>query len=122
MIVHWTIEDAFGGCIWWSKVKNDKFIMCIPVAVTLAQRQNLPDLSETSSKPIRVSVGDDINIDCVVKNRNNLTILWKYVNGSVETLLAANQVIVSDDKRLAVIHESCMCPELESSDPTTWTL
>ena len=72
-----------------------------------AQRQNLPDLSETSSKPIRVSVGDDLNIDCLIKNRNNLTILWKYVNGSMELLLAANQVIVSDDKRMSVIHESC---------------
>lgn len=42
----------------------------------------------------------------MVKNRNNLTILWKYVNGTLETLLAANQVIVSDDKRLSVIHDS----------------
>ncbi len=56
------------------------------------QRQNLPDLSETSSKPIRVQVGDDINIDCVVKNRNNLTILWKYVNGTQDTLISANMV------------------------------
>lgn len=53
-----------------------------------------------------VQVGEDINIDCVIKNRNNLTVLWKYVNGSLETLLAANHVIVSDDKRLSVVAES----------------
>ncbi|OTF70234.1 hypothetical protein BLA29_008576, partial [Euroglyphus maynei] len=69
-----------------------------------AQRQNLPDLSETPTSPIRVNVGDDIDIDCVIKNRNNLTVLWKYLNGTSESLLAANQVIVSDDKRLSVIH------------------
>lgn len=77
------------------------------ISVT-AQRQNLPDLSDTSNKPILAQVGEDINIDCVIKNRNNLTVLWKYVNGSVETLLAANHVIVSDDKRLSVITESSM--------------
>nr|XP_046912345.1 Ig-like and fibronectin type-III domain-containing protein 1 isoform X1 [Dermatophagoides farinae] len=72
--------------------------------VAQAQRQNLPDLSDTSTSPIRVNVGDDIDIDCVIKNRNNLTVLWKYINGTSESLLAANQVIVSDDKRLSVIH------------------
>lgn len=40
----------------------------------------------------------------MIKNRNNLTVLWKYINGTSESLLAANQVIVSDDKRLSVIH------------------
>lgn len=72
-----------------------------------AQPQNLPDLSDTPMSPIRVFVGDIIDVDCVIKNRNNLTVLWKYINGTSEVLLAANQVIVTEDKRMRVFHEPC---------------
>lgn len=81
------------------------YISFLFLGTVLSQRQNLPDLASTPSKPIRAVVGDDINIDCVVSNRNNLTLLWKYVNGTSETLLAANEVVVSDDKRLSIIHQ-----------------
>jgi hypothetical protein len=68
--------------------------------------EELPDLTETSLEEINVIPSDDALIDCIVRNGNNFTILWKFVQDSKSEpkLLSANKVMISDDKRLSVIH------------------
>ncbi|RWS28779.1 Ig-like and fibronectin type-III domain-containing protein C25G4.10, partial [Leptotrombidium deliense] len=68
----------------------------------------LPNLSETSQEPIVAKINDEVYIDCKVKDLENYTVLWKFVNPSEKLtegeVLTAGNVRVTSDTRFSILH------------------
>ena len=68
----------------------------------------LPDLSDTPQEEITALTGTQALIDCVVKNGSDGTVIWKFIKDSKAEpkLLTANNVIITEDKRLSIVKSS----------------
>ncbi|RWS23337.1 Ig-like and fibronectin type-III domain-containing protein C25G4.10, partial [Leptotrombidium deliense] len=70
----------------------------------------LASVEQTSSEPITVIPGEDTLIECIVKDADNYTVLWKYANSQtdIETAktLTANKIRLTEDDRISVLHRT----------------
>lgn len=69
--------------------------------------QGAPTLEATPLEPLLAVAGDAVLIDCVVKNLQNYTIIWRrVVPGSNKTeILSAGQVRIIPDPRFSLLHQ-----------------
>ncbi|GBN19982.1 RNA-directed DNA polymerase from mobile element jockey, partial [Araneus ventricosus] len=74
-----------------------------------------PTLEATPLEPLLAVAGDSVLIDCVVKNLQNYTIIWRrVVPGSNKTeILSAGEVRIIPDPRFSLLHQK---------DHETWVL
>lgn len=73
---------------------------------SLCKAQGVPTLEDTPLEPLLAVAGDAVLIDCVVKNLNNYTIIWRRaVPGSNKTeIISAGEVRIIPDSRFALLH------------------
>ncbi|GFY73092.1 RNA-directed DNA polymerase from mobile element jockey, partial [Trichonephila inaurata madagascariensis] len=66
-----------------------------------------PTLEATPLEPLLAVAGDSVLIDCVVKNLQNYTIIWRrVVPGSNKTeILSAGEVRIIPDPRFSLLHQ-----------------
>ncbi|XP_054711801.1 Ig-like and fibronectin type-III domain-containing protein 1 [Uloborus diversus] len=78
------------------------FVTCCTIKV-----QSAPTLEATPLEPLLAVAGDAVLIDCVVKNLQNYTIIWRrVVPGSNKTeILSAGEVRIIPDNRFSLLHQ-----------------
>ncbi|XP_042905607.1 Ig-like and fibronectin type-III domain-containing protein 2 isoform X1 [Parasteatoda tepidariorum] len=83
------------------------FSFCILLICSFSTVKGAPTLEATPLEPLLAVAGDAVLIDCVVKNLQNYTIIWRrVVPGSNKTeILSAGEVRIIPDSRFSLLHQ-----------------
>ncbi|KAF8786258.1 Ig-like and fibronectin type-III [Argiope bruennichi] len=91
-------------------------LLCLVLLASFfSYAKGAPTLEATPLEPLLAVAGDSVLIDCVVKNLQNYTIIWRrVVPGSNKTeILSAGEVRIIPDSRFSLLHQK---------DHETWVL
>ncbi|GFY65024.1 ig-like and fibronectin type-III domain-containing protein [Trichonephila inaurata madagascariensis] len=83
------------------------FLIFIFIVYCTSSAKGAPTLEATPLEPLLAVAGDSVLIDCVVKNLQNYTIIWRrVVPGSNKTeILSAGEVRIIPDPRFSLLHQ-----------------
>ncbi|GFS33092.1 ig-like and fibronectin type-III domain-containing protein, partial [Nephila pilipes] len=83
------------------------FLIFLFLVYCTSSTKGAPTLEATPLEPLLAVAGDSVLIDCVVKNLQNYTIIWRrVVPGSNKTeILSAGEVRIIPDPRFSLLHQ-----------------
>lgn len=71
------------------------------------------------SPPQTKTVGENVELECVVKNAENYALIWQRLNNHTSIIITAGDVIVTTDRRYSVIRNE---PVPDTVDTQLYTL